>query len=31
MLDACIRSQSWIRRARALEQDAKKLIDMTIS
>ena len=30
MLDACLRSQSWIKKARALDSDTKQLIDMAI-
>ena len=30
MLDACLRSQSWIKKARALDADTKQLIDMAI-
>jgi len=28
MLDACLRSQSWIKKARALDGSTKQLIDM---
>jgi hypothetical protein len=30
MLDACLRSQSWIKKARALDGGTKQLIDMAI-
>jgi len=30
MLDACLRSQSWIKRARALDGNTKQLIDMAM-
>ena len=30
MLDACLRSQGWITKARALDADTKQLIDMAI-
>ena len=30
MLDACLRSQSWIKKARALDSDTKQLIDMAM-
>lgn len=30
MLDACLRSQSWIKKARALDSDSKQLIDMAM-
>jgi hypothetical protein len=30
MLDACLRSQSWIKKARALDADTKQLLDMSI-
>lgn len=30
MLDACLRSQSWITKVRALDSDTKQLIDMSI-
>jgi hypothetical protein len=28
MLDACLRSQSWIKKARAIDSNTKQLIDM---
>jgi len=30
MLDACLTSQSWIKKARALDSDSKQLIDMAM-
>jgi len=30
MLDACLRSQSWIKKARALDGNTKQLIDMAV-
>jgi hypothetical protein len=30
MLDACLRSQGWIKKARALDADTKQLLDMSI-
>lgn len=30
MLDACLKSQSWIKRARALDANTKQLIDIAI-
>jgi hypothetical protein len=30
MLDACLRSQSWIKKARALDSGTKQLIDMAM-
>jgi len=30
MLDACLISQSWIKKARAIDSDTKQLIDMAI-
>lgn len=30
MLDACLRSQSWITKARALDAETKQLIDISI-
>jgi len=30
MLDACLKSQSWIKKARALDADTKQLIDIAI-
>jgi hypothetical protein len=30
MLDACLKSQGWIKKARALDADTKQLIDMAI-
>lgn len=30
MLDACLSSQSWIKKARAIDGDTKQLIDMAI-
>ncbi len=30
MLDACLRSQSWIKKARALDGNTKQLIDIAI-
>ena len=30
MLDACLSSQSWIKKAQALDGDTKQLIDMSI-
>lgn len=30
MLDSCLRSQGWIKRARALDAETKQLLDMAI-
>lgn len=30
MLDACLKSQGWIKKARALDGDTKQLLDMSI-
>jgi queuine/archaeosine tRNA-ribosyltransferase len=30
MLDACLRSQSWIKKARALDGNTEQLIDMAV-
>jgi hypothetical protein len=30
MLDACLKSQSWIKKARAIDADTKQLLDMAI-
>jgi hypothetical protein len=30
MLDACLKSQSWIKKARALDAETKQLIDMAM-
>ena len=30
MLDACLRSQSWIKKARAIDADTKQLLDMSM-
>ena len=30
MLDACLKSQSWIKKARAIDSETKQLIDMAI-
>ncbi len=30
MLDACLRSQSWIKKARAIDGNTKQLIDIAI-
>ncbi len=30
MLDACLRSQSWIKKARAIDSETKQLIDMSM-
>jgi hypothetical protein len=30
MLDSCLRSQGWIKKARAIDADSKQLLDMAI-
>jgi len=30
MLDACLRSQSWIKKARAIDAETKQLLDMSM-
>ncbi len=30
MLDACLRSQSWIKKARAIDENTRQLIDIAI-